>query len=256
MRHCPTAKGHPVFPLDFSVKIPYLKPWIDHHIKSQSNDKSQAADMYSPSRIHLGRSLSLQSPRRLVCLTSRGQSCLADRYRCPLHLCSHEELRGRCPIEVKFHAASGESMGKFIAEKFGSGNGRGKSFEALPRCDNPLLGNHLTMPHHRVDPLILSSSDVIAAALTSPSFFGSMHAVVKFIGLVMPFGPQGYIATALSIQQIIQDVSPDLIVCDGLFSEGLDAVKNCGHQFLLLSPNTVRENASGSQGLGVLAWPA
>lgn len=64
-----------------------------------------------------------------------------------------------------------------------------------------------------------------------------------------------HVESARDIERVIKEVDADLVIIDSLFVGGLDAVSRLDRKALILSPNTLKEAATGDQGLRAFFWP-
>jgi hypothetical protein len=73
---------------------------------------------------------------------------------------------------------------------------------------------------------------------------------------IHPETPEQYVATTKDAERIIDTViKPDLLVIDPFCEAALDAARKYDYPLILLSPNTIKEVASETQGLGIFFWP-
>ncbi|GFZ44334.1 hypothetical protein JCM24511_02056 [Saitozyma sp. JCM 24511] len=127
------------------------------------------------------------------------------------------------------------------------------SFKSLQkRCPlgvtfNVVVGKPLTERHN-----MAKAQDF---AKTSPGFFGACWGFPLLSTIFSPETPDEYVATARSIDQLILDTQPALIVVDPGFLPAKDASLQSGRATVMLSPNTLKENAAPEQGLGIFRIP-
>lgn len=130
-----------------------------------------------------------------------------------IHLGSFSPLAQAVPDGVKFHCLPGPSMKQVFASI-------GVDF----------------LPKHR------------------PGLIGTSSGFAKAYSRVLaPWDPSDYFSIFDACRQLIQDLEPSLVVLDPLFSAGYDAAVSLNRRCLVLSPNTFKDHATGSQpGLGSL----
>jgi hypothetical protein len=92
-------------------------------------------------------------------------------------------------------------------------------------------------------------------AKTSPGLLGTCLGFTRLSHVMNPESPDEYVATARSIEGLIADIDPDLVVIDMGFSSGRDAALRSGRPTVMLSPNTLKEIAAPEQELGVFRLP-
>lgn len=66
---------------------------------------------------------------------------------------------------------------------------------------------------------------------------------------------ENIVQTIKEIEKVIIDVDPDLVVVDSLFAAGRDAADKLGRRWVILSPNTLKDNVIDAQGIRSLLWP-
>ena len=79
--------------------------------------------------------------------------------------------------------------------------------------------------------------------------------MLKMMNTLHPESPADYVATAKSVEQVIDEVKPTLVAVDNLMEAARDALKAKKQASVMLSPNTLKDVASGDQGGGVFSWP-
>ncbi|KAI0687509.1 hypothetical protein C8Q76DRAFT_788342 [Earliella scabrosa] len=90
---------------------------------------------------------------------------------------------------------------------------------------------------------------------TAPGFVSAIRAILKIMMILHPEGPTEYVATVLSIEQVISEVAPTLVAVDNFFVAARDALSAKKQPHVLLSPNTLKDLAGADQGAGVFLWP-
>lgn len=63
-----------------------------------------------------------------------------------------------------------------------------------------------------------------------------------------------YMIVYSSCVEIIENVNPDILVVDPLFSHGVDACQTLSRKFIILSPNTFKDHAIREQPNGAALW--
>lgn len=67
--------------------------------------------------------------------------------------------------------------------------------------------------------------------------------------------PEEYIATAESVEGLLEMLQPTLVVVDNFLDAARDAIVKKKRPYALLTPNTLKEVAAGDQGFGLFSWP-
>jgi hypothetical protein len=127
--------------------------------------------------------------------------------RSSVHVGSFPSLAKAVPDGVKFHGLPGPSMKQVFASS-------GEEF----------------LPKHR------------------PGLIGTASGFAKAYSRVLaPWNGQDYISIFDACCQLIKDLDPALVVLDPIFSPGYDAAISLNRRHLVLSPNTFKDHATGSQ---------
>lgn len=124
-----------------------------------------------------------------------------------VHLGSFPALAQSVPEDVKFYCLPGRSMKQVFASN-------GEEF----------------LPKHR------------------PGLIGTSSGFAKAYSCVLaPWNGSEYALIFDACRHLIQDLEPALVVLDPLFSPAYDAAISLNHRCLVLSPNTFKDHATGSQ---------
>ncbi|KAL3474334.1 hypothetical protein BJX99DRAFT_231662 [Aspergillus californicus] len=73
-------------------------------------------------------------------------------------------------------------------------------------------------------------------------FWGALNAYPKLMNYVVPWTADEYIASYYSAVEIIQRLKPSLIAVDPLFAQGFDACRHLQCEYVVLSPNTLKDH--------------
>jgi len=96
------------------------------------------------------------------------------------------------------------------------------------------------------------SDHTMLEATTAPGFFGVMKLTSMISMFFMPWTGPEYLEIHDAIVQVLDKVDPAVIAVDPALGPGVDAVKTTNRNWVVLSANTVRENAPEEQGLAML----
>ncbi|MCJ1306440.1 hypothetical protein MMC25_000082 [Agyrium rufum] len=72
---------------------------------------------------------------------------------------------------------------------------------------------------------------------------GAMKAFSYAHDVLIPWKAADYLATCETCMKIIEDLKPDLIVVDTLLSQGVDACRNLGRSYMIITPLGINETA-------------
>ncbi|KAF2819227.1 UDP-Glycosyltransferase/glycogen phosphorylase [Ophiobolus disseminans] len=124
-----------------------------------------------------------------------------------VHVGSFSSLAGAIPDGIKFHSLPGRSMKQVFASS---------GLEFLPK--------------HR------------------PGVVGTSGGFAKAYSVVLaPWTASEYFSIFDACCQLLKDLEPSLVVLDPLFSPAYDAALSLNRRCLVLSPNTFKDHATGSQ---------
>lgn len=96
----------------------------------------------------------------------------------------------------------------------------------------------------------------MSTVTSKPGFIGAVKGIMKMAGLLHPEPPSNYIATATSVEALINQLKPTIVIVDNFLDAARDAIVRLKQPYVLLTPNTLKEVAAGDQGLGLFWWPA
>lgn len=101
----------------------------------------------------------------------------------------------------------------------------------------------------------LMGHETSADLMHRPSFLGVFKRITKTPYVLSPYPAIEYVNMAQTIEGILKDIKPDLVVVDNLLPQASDAAERLGMAMIILSPNAWMDNVNRSQGLGVFKWP-
>lgn len=88
-----------------------------------------------------------------------------------------------------------------------------------------------------------------------PGFRGAIEAYNKVLPATFAsWNGSEYMIGYSSCVEIIENVNPDILVVDPLFSQGIDACQALSRKFIILSPNTFKDHAIREQPKGAALW--
>lgn len=88
--------------------------------------------------------------------------------------------------------------------------------------------------------------------LFATGFFGAWKALGSAGKILLPWTPEDVIAQIKRLGELIDEVRPDLVICDPLYLIGRDACRWKDQKTVILSPNTVKEHVAHVQGAKAL----
>ncbi|WVQ85739.1 hypothetical protein IAT38_007906 [Cryptococcus sp. DSM 104549] len=141
-----------------------------------------------------------------------------------IHLVSFEPLRERAPSGVQFHAVSGRSLLGSLQAKTGSS-----------KAAKEILFNSITH---------------------SPGLLGSKASSSAFLSVHYPETPRQYLRECKSVEKLVLELSPELVVAGDLYAVGRDVLKNLGWRHVRLSSRGAKDVLQGEWRVGGLKWPA
>lgn len=149
--------------------------------------------------------------------------------------------------DVQIHLASYPALEKAVA-----------STSALAQQQNPEARPIIFHPVNAIssaDAMSANShANVVKLIYASPSVW-NMPSNLKVISRVsMPYtGPQ-MVDNYRAITKIVTDVDPDLCAVDMLYTVGSTVLHSLGVKFIVLSPNTLKDNLFMRQPRGLMFW--
>lgn len=90
--------------------------------------------------------------------------------------------------------------------------------------------------------------------LPLPNFRNAALSMNRFARATMPWDPPELVNMYARHVAIIQEVTPDLVVVDALYSPGLMAAQQCKTRWMVLAPNTIKDFAAFQQPRGAGLW--
>ncbi|EAQ91697.1 hypothetical protein CHGG_03632 [Chaetomium globosum CBS 148.51] len=87
-----------------------------------------------------------------------------------------------------------------------------------------------------------------------PSFSSILEMSSKFMSLLLPWDGPEFVAIYKSFLRIVDEVQPDQIVLDSLFAPGTTACQHLNMDYIVFSPNTLKDFAVALQPRGAMFW--
>ncbi|KAJ3543981.1 hypothetical protein NM208_g3289 [Fusarium decemcellulare] len=75
------------------------------------------------------------------------------------------------------------------------------------------------------------------------TFFNAAHTILKIDGIMQPWSPEEFADLYQQTISVLDDVKPDLTVVEPLFTPALTACNHLGINWIVLSPNTIKDFA-------------
>ncbi|KAF4469860.1 glycosyltransferase family 1 [Fusarium albosuccineum] len=75
------------------------------------------------------------------------------------------------------------------------------------------------------------------------TFFNAVHTILKIDGIMQPWSPEEFADLYLQTTSVLKDVKPDLTVVEPLFTPALTACNHLSINWIVLSPNTIKDFA-------------
>ena len=88
----------------------------------------------------------------------------------------------------------------------------------------------------------MQRQDADGFPMHSPGLHGAADAFEKLPQMIAGLGGPEYVRTYESIVAIIKEIQPEIITVDPLFGQAADACRTLDRDFIVLSPNTLREH--------------
>lgn len=96
---------------------------------------------------------------------------------------------------------------------------------------------------------------VIPANIPHPhGVLGALEAFSKMWFLVFPWSEEEYLATIAMVKEIVATTKPDIVVIDAAFYAAQDACKITNQNFMILTPNGIKENVVIGQPYLAASW--
>jgi hypothetical protein len=89
----------------------------------------------------------------------------------------------------------------------------------------------------------------------NPGMLGVLNFARRVVWILHPESPQEYLETALSFGHLLDDLQPGYVVVDPILDAARDVLVRRGIKHVVLSPNTVREDAQEAQKGGIFNYP-
>ncbi|KAE8451625.1 hypothetical protein EG329_003082 [Mollisiaceae sp. DMI_Dod_QoI] len=91
-------------------------------------------------------------------------------------------------------------------------------------------------------------------AIQPPGLKGISEFCYHMQDFLMPWTAPDYLAIYQDILRIIDEIDPLIIAVDPLLGPGLDAIRTRGRNYVILSPNTLKDNFVSMQPWGTMFW--
>jgi hypothetical protein len=87
-----------------------------------------------------------------------------------------------------------------------------------------------------------------------PTFFNTIEVLKMTMTLMLPWSAPEFIQVHQSLVQLVEQIQPDVIVVDSLFSPALTACRSLNIKHIVLSPNTLKDFSAALQPWGAMFW--
>jgi len=92
------------------------------------------------------------------------------------------------------------------------------------------------------------------AMLQRPTFSSVMTMMSIIPTMLLPWRNSAFVEVYQSFARVIDEIQPDIIVVDSLFTPALTACHHLKLKHMVLSPNTLKEFAAALQPRGAVLW--
>jgi hypothetical protein len=86
------------------------------------------------------------------------------------------------------------------------------------------------------------------------TFFSVLEVLSHIMPLLLPWNEAEFVRIYQSFVRLVDELQPDIIVVDSLFSPALTACRRLELKHLVLSPNTLKDVATALQPWGAMFW--
>jgi hypothetical protein len=97
-------------------------------------------------------------------------------------------------------------------------------------------------------------TDLGAILNKRPTFFSVLGVLSQLMPLLLPWNETEFVRIYQSFARLVDELQPDMIVVDSLFSPVLTACRRLELKHLVLSPNTLKDFATALQPWGAMFW--
>lgn len=104
------------------------------------------------------------------------------------------------------------------------------------------------------DAMVMDSARVSDILVKRPGFFTTVELQGLLSRFLLPWNGAGFIQVYQSFVRLVEDIRPDLVVVDCLFSPALSACHHIKSKHIILSPNTLKDFCAASQPWGAGLW--
>ena len=87
-----------------------------------------------------------------------------------------------------------------------------------------------------------------------PGFNGALFAYKALPQVLAGWSGPEYMETADSCIEVIRNVKPCIAVIDSFFGQGVIACTMASQKFMILSPNSLKDNITAKQPKGAMFW--
>ncbi|SPQ23085.1 03f8b00b-9304-4255-8b5f-6a0b5eeade64 [Thermothielavioides terrestris] len=92
------------------------------------------------------------------------------------------------------------------------------------------------------------------AIVKPPTFFNVLEMLKLTPRLLLPWSGSEFLKICQSLSRVVDEVQPDIIAVDSLFSPGLTVCRHRRLKYLVFSPNTLKDFSAVSQPWGGVFW--
>jgi hypothetical protein len=156
---------------------------------------------------------------------------------------SHAMLVHHSEIEVHFATFDRREEDISTVSKFASHQSPGAKPITFHKLKGPTYGDALTAQGHLIEEVI-----------HAPGLEGSAKLCKDIQKYLMPWSGPEYFDLYKQILHIIDEVDPAVIAIDPVFGPGLDATQDRNRRYVVVSPNSLRDNFAHLQPWGSMLW--
>lgn len=174
----------------------------------------------------------MASPKKILQLTN------SEHGQANVHLAVASSIILSDPT-VQIHIASYPRLADFVSEA--SDFAIQKSPEASPFVFHKLPGATFE------ECVVHKSVDFFSVARKTPGIWNSAALIKGVSSCCTPWNSEQFLETYEGVVQVIEEVDPDIIVVDCFFCPGLSVCHNAKRNWLILSPNSVKDFSLAQQ---------
>ncbi|KAK0715076.1 glycosyltransferase family 1 protein [Lasiosphaeris hirsuta] len=187
---------------------------------------------------------SIPAPKRVLLLTN------SEHGQANVYLATSYALLTLPDEDVEVHFGSFPPIQKFVSAT--SEHAQRDSRTRRPILFHTIDGLDMVSAWSR--PEIVAERESLKDNVNTFQLIYAIRRMMLLLKVTLPWTGPEFVQIMASVVDIVHEVQPDIIAVDPAFSPALTALRHIGTNFIVLSPNTIKDFAMPSQPNGEALW--